>query len=105
MPVGVPKGKVNCKKCGKTFPSFSPLRKHQWAFHREIFNNLRKPETIKKRIASLREAKLAKLNGSGPQVAKGELSALELLDKLKEQQLFMNNVVSLISGILNRPLT
>lgn len=97
-----------CRKCYIKFPGISELRKHQWSKHREMFNKLvdaaKKSSTAKKRGIAIKAAykarkdrkELAQLNDTQPQ----GLSAVELLNKLKVQQTFINDVVSLIGGLI-----
>lgn len=96
---------VHCKKCGGIgFQSMSALRKHQWKEHTETYDNLRAAakkidrKAIAKAIKRRQHKALAKLevltNGHGP------LSAAQLLMKLQEQQKLINDVVSIVSGVI-----
>lgn len=100
------KGKVYCRKCGILFNSLSEMRKHAWAEHRDMYKyRKRSPETIAKYKATRAANKIMKTqaimvqsNGS----PKPELTAFELLQKLKVQRNFMVDVVNLIEGMLNQ---
>lgn len=119
-------GKFICMKCCTYLDSIGDLRKHQWAEHRESFKALFKTKTQRKQAKSLEKARtarsrkaalrriekasswlaLTKVNGASPVVQleakKQELTALELLHKLKHQRDFMVDVVNLIEGIVNQ---
>jgi hypothetical protein len=79
--------RVHCKQCGnKPFNSISLLRKHQWAAHPKSY------------------AAVGYSHKNGQELVKTvkvQMTASELLDKLKEQQRFMNDVVNLIERMIN----
>jgi len=110
--------KVHCKVCIEkpSFSGMSELRKHQWANHNSMYDNLRKaarsPKARKKQKASMmatikkkmEEKALAKMPivkmGSNGASHKHPMTALELFNKLKEQQHFMNQMVAVVGNIL-----
>lgn len=125
MPTGQYKdpANVHCKQCDGdvTFPSLSELRKHQWSAHPKMFKTMGQSKKAKKAKAAREAKKLAstetalvpavevrktvrqlKMGKLADQIdsGNGNMSALELLEKLQDQRTFMNDVVSLIENIL-----
>lgn len=103
---------LHCKKCdGQAFRTISALRKHQWAKHAETFKNALVAMTrASKRAAAERQDKpkrgrprkvLVKLQVS-PNGQQPPLLARDLLAQLQTQQRFLNDVVSLVSGIVTQ---
>ena len=101
---------IHCRLCDtRPFRDISTLRKHQWAAHAELFAKTRKslqsPAVRKKRAAGLRHAaarrKLSVVRlEEVPKRPNGRMLASELLTQLQSQQRFLNDVVSLVSGII-----
>lgn len=106
---------IICKTCGKRFQTRSLIVKHLYKAHPEFYKG-----ALEKRLATWtankaagkvysRKGKRKQLvtfdsvkntlygsNGSGPK----EMTARELVGKLKEQQTFLNNAISLINGLI-----
>lgn len=129
MPRGVPeKAYLHCRKCeGSKFASISELRKHQWAVHKETFANLAKALKAPRKTMRCTKCGL-KFKGQGPlqrhywathkdgaahsvrelelpiPVARhnGDMRVSDLLGELKGQQKFIDDVIALISGIVER---
>lgn len=112
MPAGVPNGVVHCYRCNTEYANFSELRKHQWAAHPKKYKARRNsfswsPEQHAKYRATIAAKKLGKeltvrqvigvYNNGTP---KPEMTAKELLDKLVSQRDFMNDVCSLVEGLM-----
>jgi hypothetical protein len=72
--------RLTCKKCNLNFNSASTLRSHQWTTH---------PEFYKKKGLVLSK------NGT-------VLTAVKLLEELKEQHKFLDNAIKLIQGMLKQ---
>lgn len=105
----MPSTMYNCRKCENTkFTTINDLRKHQWSEHRETFakliqagqkHNKKKGKWSKEQRArykatmALRAQHEVYVNGT-------PMSAAQLLDKLKMQRNFMNDVVSLVEGLI-----
>lgn len=97
MPPGFPLKKYFvCRKCeGSKFKTFSDLRKHQWARHREVFAKLDLQRTaIRKKSKRAALVPMVSLNG--------DMRVSDLLDELTVQQRFITDVVALVSSILER---
>lgn len=101
---------VHCLKCNnKEFPDISSLRKHQWAEHKKMFQNAGKP-TKKAKWSRAQRAKykatIAAKNGSVRGFLNGaipnnkEMSAREVLDELKKQRDFMNDIVDMVENLI-----
>lgn len=123
MPAGhKPPTKFRCRKCDNvSFTTITDLRKHQWSTHREAFaklmeagklaNNKKLKGRRSKGSSRWSKAQMAKykstmalrkqqevyLNGT-----QNLMSAAQLLDKLKNQRNFMNDVVNLVEGIIKQ---
>lgn len=78
-----------CKLCGNDteFASISDLRKHQWESHRDLYKNV-----SGRHLNAAKIAKKAKTNG--------HVTAEDLLERLKQQRDFMNDIVDLVEGML-----
>lgn len=73
---------LHCNIC-KDKPEFqnvSELRSHQWSTHRDLYKNVG------------RALNAAKKNG--------HVTAEDLLERLKQQRDFMNDIVDLVEGML-----
>ena len=102
---------LHCKKCdGQAFRTISALRKHQWAKHAETFKNTLVAMTRAPKGAAAKRWKpkrgrprkvLVKLQVS-PNGQQPPLLARDLLAQLQTQQRFLNDVVSLVSGIVTQ---
>ena len=105
---------THCTKCdGIEFPDISSLRKHQWKEHKNIFKNTGKPLSKKAKWTKERRARqaetIAKRNGHHiPNSVRGflngvikpEMSAIDVLERLKEQRDFMNDIVDMVEGMI-----
>lgn len=110
-------GPVHCKRCNnQAFANFSELRRHQWKKHKPTYANVGykasawSPAQRAKYEATI-EAKRAMTmavtvrdvinvvenTGIAPIP---EMSARQLLEKLRGQQSFMNDVVALVEGLV-----
>ena len=113
------------------FTTISDLRKHQWAAHKERYAKLSKPAPSKKRphgpewakkisagrrkgIAARKKAGLPAQSVTSVRAYRvtaekaiqaavnGDMKVSVLLDELKEQQKFLNDVVGLIEGFVQQ---
>ena len=128
MPIGVASAPVRCKKCDTMWENFSALRKHQWKDHRESFQKLidsgkvaaskqkgkkwsaRQTKKYRATLAAKKASReLTKLEAEKviAKVQKAvaepvpELTARELLRRLKLQAEFMRDVVTLVEGMMS----
>lgn len=110
---------THCKQCKDTpeFPDIATLRKHQWEHHKKMFkqvgrNLIKKSGWTRAQRAKYR-ATIAKKNGHGVTSVRGflngvtsnkhitsEMSALEVLDELKKQRDFMNDIVDMVENLI-----
>lgn len=110
MPKGVYQGSVHCKKCEQrpSFRTISALRRHQWAMHKGAFERNHWTKEQREKFAATWEAKRSNL-ASGelvvhtgleiPQPQK-EMTAKELIERLKIQRGFLIDVVALVEGMV-----
>ena len=77
---------TTCKKCDIRFRKTSSLRKHQWKEHREYYAN-----------TGHRGKDIVKVDDTVP-----PLLASGLLEALKKQKIFINDVVSLVEAMINK---
>jgi hypothetical protein len=122
--------RFHCKKCdGRAFRDISALRRHQWAEHRESFDNLKRAARNSSKAAApkkkggdpywsklsaeqrhvemvrrrqVRRAKaLVKLEPS-PNGQRPPMLASDLLTQLQSQHRFLADVLGLISGMITQ---
>lgn len=104
---------THCKACdNKEFPDISALRKHQWKEHKNFFKNTGRP-IVKQKWSKAQRAKyratIAAKNGSVRGFLNGvttnkhvtdEMTAKEVLDELKKQRDFMNDIVDMVENLI-----
>ena len=92
---------LHCKLCnGKEFKTTSDLRKHQWSEHRDLYKNIGGGKGWSKEQHAKFKNTLALKKAL--QVGNGNLSGQDLLERLKEQQRFINDAVALVEGLLEK---
>lgn len=96
-----------CKKCDHAaFKTWSALRKHQWAAHRESYSKSSvgkkwSPEQKAKFKATLAAKRLAKSTTEVSVIQQQpEMTARQLLAKLTSQRDFMVDVVQLVANLI-----
>ena len=108
---------THCKKCdGLEFHSISELRKHQWSAHREQYAKVTTSTARQAQLKKWREQSKARRDKAkalvvnarqvveahrrGKNGYRAPMLATDLLAQLQTQQKFVNDVVSLISGMI-----
>ena len=81
----------HCNACNNDFKDISELRKHQWAAHKTFYKNNTKKRMANKAAKTLPSVKM-----------NGNLSAQDLLERLKIQRDFMNDIVDMVEGMMSK---
>lgn len=92
---------VQCKAC-PALPAFatrSELREHQWAVHPETYAGTGRPKIA---IGPARVWSSENVTKALEHAGNGHFTARDLLTELQTQQEFLNDVVSLITGIVEQ---
>lgn len=86
---------VHCKKCNnKPFESLSDLRVHQWKEHKEFYSR-----SGNKKAKAWTEEQRKKYKATMKARKNGHISVEQLLERLRKQRSFMDDVVSLVESI------
>ena len=88
--------KFRCQRCLLIFDNLSKLRVHQWEHMKEDGWVRKKKQRLLPAPKTVRDLRVA----TGPVLSNGEMTVSQLLVKLREQQKFLNDSVSMIDGIL-----
>lgn len=89
---GAPKkGQFRCAVCGKRFDSMANVQRHNWKAHRST-----RMVAVRRRYSAQRQLPAV------PLVHNGDMKVADLLAELRHQQKFIDDVISLISGIVTR---